>query len=72
MLFHFLFKSFFVVDKAFLLNFWSFGSFHFVYLLRAHIKLNGQKWFNEMEQSNFEKNKNVFGTQRQISELDIL
>ena len=56
-LFPFLFKIFFVGDMAFLLNFWSFGSFYLVYLLKAHMKLNGWKWLDEMEQSNSEKNQ---------------
>ena len=30
--------------------FLSFGSFHLVYLLGAHMKLNGQKRLNEMEE----------------------
>ena len=55
-LFPFLFKSFFfVVDMAFLSNFWSFGSFLLVYLLKAHMKLNGQKGLSEMGQRNSEK-----------------
>ena len=34
-----------------------FCSFHLVYLLKAHIKLNGRKWLDEMEQRNSEKNQ---------------
>ena len=37
--------------------FLSFGSFHLVYLLKAHMKLNGRKWLDEMEQRNSEKNQ---------------
>ena len=39
--------------------FLSFGSFHLVYLLGAHMKLNGQKRLNEMEEEFWE----VFGTE---------
>ena len=36
-----------------------------VYQLKAHMKLNGQKWLDEIEQSNSEKNQ-VFGTEWQM------
>ena len=36
---------------------WSFRSFHFVYLIKAHMKLNGRKWLDEMYQRDSEKNQ---------------
>ena len=36
--------------------FFNFSSFHLVYLLKAHMKFNGQKWLDEMEQTDSEKN----------------
>ena len=35
----------------------SFGSFHLFYLLKAHMKLNGQRWLDEIEQINSRKNQ---------------
>ena len=37
--------------------FLNFGSSHFLYLLKLHIKLNGQKWVDGIEQINSEKNQ---------------
>ena len=57
-LFPFFIKSFFLWSIwHFFQTFWNFGSFHLVYLLDAHMKLNGQKWLDEMKQRNSEKNR---------------
>ena len=37
--------------------FWSIDSFHLVYLLKVHKKLNGRKWLDKMKQRNSEKNQ---------------
>ena len=34
-----------------------YDSFHLAYLFIVHMKLSGQKWLDEMEQRNSEKNK---------------
>ena len=57
-IFYFLFKSFSWWIRHFLKMFLSFCSFHLVYQLKAHVKLNGPKWLNEMEQRNSEKKQN--------------
>ena len=56
-LFSFLFKSFFWWIRYFFQMFLSFCSFHLVYQLKAHMKLNGRKWLDEMEWRNSEKNQ---------------
>ena len=57
-IFYFLFKSFSWWIRHFLKMFLSFCSFDLVYQLKAHVKLNGRKWLNEMEQRNSEKKQN--------------
>ena len=66
-LFPFLFKSFFLWwIWHFFQIFWSFSSFPLLYLLKAHMKLDGQKLLDEVEQRNSEKKSNVFRTEWQM------
>ena len=46
--------------------FLSFWSFHLVYLFKAHMKLNGRKWLDEIEQRNSKKKSKVVGTEWQM------
>ena len=59
LLVQYFFLFFFVVDKAFLSNFWRFCSFHLVYLLKALMKLDVRKWLDQIEQRNLEKDQKV-------------
>ena len=43
-----------MVDKAFLSNFMEFS----IGLLKAHMKRDGRKWLDKIEQRNSEKNQN--------------
>ena len=53
----FSFEKLVLVDKVFLSNVFEFCSFHLVYQLKVHMKLNGRKWLDEMEQRSSEKNQ---------------
>ena len=55
--FIFFLAAFLLWARHFFQILWSFCRFHLAYLLKAHMKLNGRKWLDKIEQMSSEKNQ---------------